>query len=66
MTALMNLLHAHKLLVCCCTAMLDRHCYIEPVLLACSLDNVKTAQCLPLNEEWQDNLLMVIRTYSVK
>ena len=39
---------------------------IEPVLLACSLDNVKTAQSLPSNEERQDNLLMVIRTYSAK
>ena len=39
---------------------------IEPVLLAYSLDNVKTVQSLPSNEEWQDNLLTVIRTYSVK
>ena len=39
---------------------------IEAVLLAYSLDNVKTIQSLPSNEKWQDNWLMVIRTYSVK
>ena len=67
MIALLNLLHSHKILFAVALpCWIGVVIVIEQVLLACSIDNVQTAQSLPSNEEWPDSLLMVIRIYSVK